>query len=244
MARLASYGNLSSVIRGALLKYDSFNALTEEYGARISGRPDCMLGCICPCKRSFESSRAKQQHLEDSPSHYVCTKCDYRPDLNSEAELKEHAETAYNCCTICDRVFDAPYQLQQHDMCKTCGTYCNSPSDLKNHLKTHTPKNVKYFGCVEMFVWDSAMMLHLETGNCESGTDEDYMTRMAFKCSESGKYICCDKPDFNFKCPTCDTPFSFISGVLQHIKSDYCDDDLTANSSLSKFLRFFKKQLS
>ncbi|KAI6080515.1 hypothetical protein F4821DRAFT_273790 [Hypoxylon rubiginosum] len=184
------------------------------------------------CKRSFESSRAKQQHLEDSPNHYVCTKCDHRPDLNSEAKLKEHAETAHNCCTICDRVFDAPYQLQQHDMYKTCGTYRNSPSDLKNHLKTHTPKNVRCFGCVEMFVWDSVMMLHLEAGNCESETDEDYMTRMAFKCSESGKYICCD------------TPFSFISGALQHVESDYCDKDLTANSSLSKFLRFLEKLLS
>lgn len=88
------------------------------------------------------------------------------------------------------------------------------------------------------------MVLHLEAETCESGADNEYVTDIAFDCHQAGMYTCDDYPDFDFKCPTCDTPFIFMSAVLQHVESDCCDETLAHGRPLTKFLRFLRSQMS
>lgn len=86
------------------------------------------------------------------------------------------------------------------------------------------------------------MLLHLETGYCESGVDDGDVTSLAFKCYQSEHYTCYDD-DYDFKCPTCDTPFVAMSGLFQHVESNACDEGLTGRSPLVKFLRFLRTQI-
>jgi hypothetical protein len=94
-----------------------------------------------------------------------------------------------------------------------------------------------------MFVSDSAMVLHLEAGTCESGADSDRVTEIAFDCHQSEKYACEDNSEFDFECPTCNTPFTWMSGLLQHVESDHCDERLAKRKPLGKFLQFLRSQI-
>ncbi|KAL2168253.1 hypothetical protein VTG60DRAFT_221 [Thermothelomyces hinnuleus] len=220
------------------------------------------------CRRFFSSTRARQQHVANSKFHNFCERCPDQPDFASLAELNDHAETVHYCCTVCDYCFNGPDQLTQHDadehnLCETCGTYFSSPSNLKSvirrdpfvrpactykswltllfqHLQTHAEKTVSCPGCPKMFVSKSAMVLHLEAGTCESGADSDRVTEMTSERFLSRRYICDDNPDFPFKCPTCDTPFARISGLLQHVESDSCCEQLTGGTPLWSFLYYLQ----
>jgi hypothetical protein len=93
-----------------------------------------------------------------------------------------------------------------------------------------------------MFITNSAVVLHLEVGSCESGADEDFVTEVAFECYQSSHYTS-DNPSFRFQCPTCDTPFSSIGALLQHAESDTCDEHLGKNKALGKFLHYLDKRM-
>ncbi|KAH7146051.1 hypothetical protein EDB81DRAFT_759367 [Dactylonectria macrodidyma] len=68
------------------------------------------------------------------------------------------------------------------------------------------------------------------------------ITNLALECYQSRHYEC-DDGEYNFKCPTCETPFSAMSSLLQHAESDTCDKSLIGASPLSKFLRFLQSQV-
>lgn len=87
------------------------------------------------------------------------------------------------------------------------------------------------------------MVLHLEAGTCESGADSGDIYVIAFDCHEADAYTCPDDPDFDFECPTCETAFSFMSALLQHVESDNCDETLGHGSPLAKFLRYLRARL-
>ena len=110
-------------------------------------------------------------------------------------------------------------------------------------MQTHATKDVECAGCPRMFVSESAMVLHLEAGTCESGADRDRVDDIAFECYQSKKYTCKDNPDSYFECPTCSKPFIWMSGLLQHVESDNCDEELEWPQPLGKFLRFLRSQI-
>ncbi|KAH7117329.1 hypothetical protein EDB81DRAFT_668295 [Dactylonectria macrodidyma] len=199
------------------------------------------------CGRIFISSSAKQQHIQDSQSHNVCHICSSPPDFATEDELDEHLEAEHNFCTICDKQFDAPGKLAQHsgdkhNMCVTCRQCFNTPSNLSNHKITHAEKNITCPGCSRQFSTDFAMVLHLEARTCTSGIGLEEITDLAFECRQSRHYAS-ENPDFDFECPTCQTPFAYISGLLQHAESDCCDEELGENSPLGIFLRFVRSRI-
>ncbi len=103
----------------------------------------------------------------------------------------------------------------------------------------HAPKSVECPGCPRNFSSSSAMILHLEEGTCESQVDHEWVTETALKCYASRFYTSND-PDYDFMCPDCETPFRYISGMLQHIESNSCDEDITEGQPLWKFLRFLQ----
>lgn len=113
---------------------------------------------------------------------------------------------------------------------------------MSQHHKTHAEKTVECLGCPRAFISDSAMVLHLEAGSCESGVNEDFVDEVAFACYQSDRYTSND-PDFDFRCPTCDTLFLFMSGLLQHTESDTCDEHLGRNTALGKFLHYLRLRL-
>jgi hypothetical protein len=89
------------------------------------------------CEKEFPDARARQQHITDSSRHHLCYNCNHRPDFDDEDELNEHLETEHHICVPCDRTFNNASDLTQHDVavhykCKSCGTYQESQSNLKN----------------------------------------------------------------------------------------------------------------
>ena len=83
------------------------------------------------------------------------------------------------------------------------------------------------------------MVLHLEEGTCESQVEHEWVTETALECYASRFYTSND-PDYDFMCPDCETPFRYISGVLQHIESNSCEEDITEGKPLWRFLRFLQ----
>lgn len=109
------------------------------------------------------------------------------------------------------------------------------------HRKTHAPKAIECYGCRRKFAAHSAMVLHLEAGTCESGVDNEVVVDVALDCYQSRHYTNDDDDEFDFKCPTCDTPFLYMSGVLQHSESDFCNG--TIEGPLRKFLRYLQTRV-
>ena len=87
------------------------------------------------------------------------------------------------------------------------------------------------------------MVLHLEAGTCESGADSTTIYEIAFDCHQADAYTCPDDLDFDFECPTCETAFTYMSALLQHVESDNCDETLAYKSPLAKFLRYLRSRL-
>jgi hypothetical protein len=74
------------------------------------------------------------------------------------------------------------------------------------------------------------MMIHLESGNCESGIDRYRLDRIAYDCYYSEDYTNDWDDYYMYKCPDCQNGFRFLSGLFQHIESDACDQQLDATS--------------
>ncbi|CAP79196.1 Pc06g02030 [Penicillium rubens Wisconsin 54-1255] len=203
------------------------------------------MASYCPrCQKSFTFVSARQQHIRDSLNHHVCHIYPSPPNYATEDELDEHLQDEHNICVTCDKQFNTPRQLVQHDvakhnMCMTCRKYYTSPANRNSHMITHVEKNIICPGCSSRFSRDSAVLLHLEAGTCVSGVDIEDVTQLAFDCVQAEDYTSYD-PDFDFKCPHCQTSFAFISGLLQHAESGCCDKLMERDSSLGKFLRFVR----
>ena len=110
-------------------------------------------------------------------------------------------------------------------------------------MQTHAAKDVECPGCCRMFVSESAMVLHLEAGTCDSGVDSDRVNEIACECYQSKKYTRNDDSGYDFECPTCSKPFTLMSGLLQHVESDNCDEELDRWQPLGKFLHFLRSQI-
>lgn len=94
-----------------------------------------------------------------------------------------------------------------------------------------------------MFISSSAMMLHLEVGNCEAQIYTDLIEEIALDCSQSERYTCDDDSKFNFECPNCDARFRYMSGLLQHAESDACSAKLANGEPLGDFLHHLRVHL-
>ena len=94
-----------------------------------------------------------------------------------------------------------------------------------------------------MFICQSAMVLHLEAGTCDSGADSEWIDEVAFDCYQSNWYTCEDNPEYDFECYTCNTPFRHMGGLLQHAESMACSGNLAKGTPLGKFLHYLRGQL-
>ncbi|RSL91423.1 hypothetical protein CEP52_014273 [Fusarium oligoseptatum] len=124
--------------------------------------------------------------------------------------------------------------------CVDCDEQFTSNRD--NHKITHAAKDIECAGCYRLFVSNSAMVLHLEAGTCPSEADNQTVHELAFECRQS-QYYYCDDPEYDYECPTCETPFRYMSGLLQHVENGPCDEDLSWHSPLAIFLRFIRARI-
>ena len=68
------------------------------------------------------------------------------------------------------------------------------------------------------------MMIHLEAGTCNSGVGHDEIDDWAFDGSRAYTNNWTDY--YRYQCPTCAEDFRFVSGLLQHIESLACQQEL------------------
>ncbi|KAJ0419375.1 hypothetical protein BJY00DRAFT_313976 [Aspergillus carlsbadensis] len=175
------------------------------------------------CSRVFRTPKAKEAHLEASSSHNICRRCnDPRSDFDTYLELRRHLEQYHHYCPPCELYFRSAAGLRQHDvsqhnLCVECGKFFSSENNLR---MTHAHRNLTCYGsnCSRTFKSFSGMLIHLESGSCESGATKDHVdgiTRYSNHSWECMDYYDDDKPYF---CPDCRTWFSKLSALYQHVE--------------------------
>jgi len=80
------------------------------------------------------------------------------------------------------------------------------------------------------------MIIHLESGTCESGQNLASLNKIAAQCFQWKKYLSKEWRDElyagetvyreqggnPFKCPRCEVPFPLLSSLFQHVWSPAC----------------------
>jgi hypothetical protein len=121
----------------------------------------------------------------------------------------------------------------------------------------HLERSVECYGCFRKFVTYPAMILHLEPGTCPSGIDIIDLNQSAAMCYQWKAYIDADFRDellnrcdlkseysgsvYPYKCPECDTGFSKLSGLFQHVYSQACDQRLD-EGKIAKLIRWLESR--
>lgn len=114
---------------------------------------------------------------------------------------------------------------------------------MPQHKLVHAERTIECAGCSRMFVTESAMLLHLEIGTCTSGADRYSVLDAGRQCYRAFYYVSVTR-GYPFQCPTCETPFSLMSGLVQHVESDHCDECLDEDRPLRVFLNQLRLRLS
>ncbi|KAJ7036942.1 hypothetical protein C8F04DRAFT_1036156 [Mycena alexandri] len=138
------------------------------------------------CDKDFTSWHGLKEHFVQSRAHDYCQHCDSHFD--DSVELENHYQAAHGYCAKCRKIFQNALGLHEHyrqselhHYCASCKRLFLSASNLTSHLNSslHRPKDVMCpgRGCGLGFVSRSALLLHLESGNCSSGADRQTINR-------------------------------------------------------------------
>ncbi|KAL2859090.1 hypothetical protein BJX68DRAFT_145900 [Aspergillus pseudodeflectus] len=187
------------------------------------------------CSRVFRTTAAKEAHLESSSSHNICYRCaDEEPDFDTYAELKRHLQESHHYCPPCEAYFRSAAALQQHDvlehfLCIECGDFFDNANNLRMHKQTHDPRNFVCYGynCDRMFKSFSGMLIHLESGNCDSGATKHDIGEIARDFYDSSEYMDMNDDDTPYFCPSCESFFGKLSALYQHVEDVLeCESDV------------------
>ncbi|OCK89144.1 uncharacterized protein K441DRAFT_296726 [Cenococcum geophilum 1.58] len=127
----------------------------------------------------------------------------------------------------------------------------------------HLDPSVECYGCYRIFTTYAGMIIHLESGSCDSGINILDLNESAALCYQWKHYIDEEYHDdmvegydlyldymgnyngsvYPFKCPTCGTGFAKLSGLFQHIGSQTCDQRLR-NGAIGKLINWLERQHS
>ncbi|KIW04946.1 uncharacterized protein PV09_04111 [Verruconis gallopava] len=108
-----------------------------------------------------------------------------------------------------------------------------------------------------MFTTYHGMIIHLESGVCQSQIDRIDLNRSAAMCYQWKAYLDEEWRDellqrhdleqeyvnkiYAFHCPECRTVFSTLSGLFQHVHSKVCLQTLYSGK-MAKLVRWLEKQ--
>lgn len=108
-------------------------------------------------------------------------------------------------------------------------------------------------GCNKAFISISAMLLHLEPGACRtSDISREEINELAFDSRNMDGYMTYTGPrwkrQYTFECATCSSTFYTISGLYQHVESDYCNESLHepthwSRQPLNEFIRELERYI-
>lgn len=194
------------------------------------------------CQWLFVSSDARESHWRASDQHWRCFLCD--EDFHTPYEMKSHAARIHGWCVDCrDRIFTdyVAHRIKCHHRCEDCAKEFETENNLRMvslslslplscanvALSTSTVKFIcllqsPCLGCQRRFITDSALLIHLESGNCSSGVNCDDVDRWAFQCYQH-RYFTNDWQDqLRYRCPGCESDFPYVSSLLQHTESPAC----------------------
>ncbi|KAF2022484.1 hypothetical protein EK21DRAFT_83284, partial [Setomelanomma holmii] len=204
------------------------------------------------CSRcNLSSSKQRlQQHYDDSPSHYRCEICGY--DRATWDELVEHYRKTEHrvVCQGCNDGDGMAWvggsqeyltHLKDENVCQGCEIHFQTASNLDHHRMVHLERSIRCYGCSDKFTTYSGMILHLESGTCDSEIDIYDLNESAAMCYQWKAYLDGDEPVFPFRCPECEVGFTKLSGLFQHVYSKACNQDLYAGK-MAKLTNWLKKR--
>ncbi|KAK2749414.1 hypothetical protein FQN57_006348 [Myotisia sp. PD_48] len=88
------------------------------------------------------------------------------------------------------------------------------------------------------------MMIQLESGICDSGTDREKVEDIAFECYQNRKYTNNRDDQMPFFCPECQKDFKLVSALFQHAEMrPECETALQQPQSLAKLRRYLYNQV-
>ncbi|KAJ5751460.1 uncharacterized protein N7511_008425 [Penicillium nucicola] len=91
------------------------------------------------------------------------------------------------------------------------------------------------YGCYQTFKKFSGMMIHLESGNCESEVTADEIDEIAHDCFQSRKYIDDDIEGGGW---------TYLSALYQHAEdAGLCSHSMKGQGCLAKLERFIASRL-
>ncbi|KAF9488474.1 hypothetical protein BDN71DRAFT_454529 [Pleurotus eryngii] len=201
------------------------------------------------CNRWFNDNNAYDQHIRNSPLHFVCWDCN--ADFEDWDGLEGHYEVEHYYCSDCRKFFKDEYGLKEHYRqsprhfyCPSCQKHFHNQNSLDNHLNssTHRPKNVPcpMRGCGKLFISPAAVALHLEAGSCTLGMDRNKLdlliqqydknhlitdpSRLITNGESSATRYYATERAYNeylglYECYLCDQTFRSLLGLNQHLGS-------------------------
>ena len=177
------------------------------------------MATICKdCDRSFNTKRALQQHLRDSPAHAVtldCDECDRAFD--TEQALQQHlrdspAHAVTFDCDECDRAFDTEQALQQHLRdspahavtfdCDECDRAFDTEQALQQHLHDSPAHSTSSYAAAITDSFDMRPSLHVDVSHLLRlhdlyfdfyGTDDSHGALKEHDTSIMGKFTCINR---------------------------------------------------
>ncbi|CAI6340928.1 unnamed protein product [Periconia digitata] len=112
------------------------------------------------CSRRFGKYSALRQHVRDSQNHYECNICQF--DGETWDELLDHArgEQCGIVCQGCDGGLGEIWSndgngywehVKQENVCMICDRHFENPNNLRQHEISHRQKNVECYRCNDTF---------------------------------------------------------------------------------------------
>lgn len=113
-------------------------------------------------------------------------------------------------------------------------------------------------GCDRKFTTWGGMVIHLESGRCDSGLDMVDLNETAAMCYQWKKFMEQNYRDdlrecvplhkkhhpnkiYPFKCPTCENTFSRLSGLFMHVASPSCGEDMS-RGAMAKLMKWMENR--
>ncbi|KAF7960493.1 hypothetical protein EAE96_000173 [Botrytis aclada] len=192
--------------------------------------------CYCePCDRYFNSENGYSQHIENSFAHRNFEPSDYGYSFsNAEPEFE---------CSGCDTWFWSSVARENHYVSQHGDRYCTPCQRMfsnENNLMQGYPMKCPF--CPTQYPTASALIIHLESGRCPSGSnrqrinaeirrlDKNHVitTPLMEYNSSSSTSIATERSwnGFCYECSMCHRGFNNLQALNGHLRSPVHDQKM------------------
>ena len=189
------------------------------------------------CERLFIDEAALDSHLASSSQHHIRVEC--VEDFYTVDDLNDH-NASYHAPSRTHRRSSRrnnTVQMVQYSP----GSHPFHMTESLQHRNTYQTQTVECFGCYEQFATRSGMLMHLESGACDSRVELHQIDEWAFRGRDSYTYTNAWKDYYKYRCPTCDVGFRVVSALIQHIEEQDCGQRITG--SVRKMLDYLERKV-